>query len=202
MAASIRAEMVPAMRNATNAAVLQGSHGRPAATESPHEHSEWKPGRHPDRVVCRTGGRRGAGGSGRARIPGQPAHGGSSRASYELLAGVQQTRASAIVEVAPGVLVPDRMRRGHCLAVAAPANAWSAFLEGGGRAGLVRASPAAPAIALRSSRSPCVSGPTPSPPAPATLTICDEHGVAVPRAIVISQSGRARLRAAPPADCR
>jgi hypothetical protein len=36
----------------------------------------------------------------------------------------------------------------------------------------------------------------------ATLTICDAQGVAAPRAIVISQTARARLAAASDAGCR
>jgi type IV fimbrial biogenesis protein FimT len=113
-------------------------------------------------------------------------------AAYELMAGVQQTRAEAIVESRTGVLCASD-ETGGCLAGAASAHAWRAFLETGGQPRELSAKELPPGIALRSSRASVRYWPSSLAASTATLTICDESGVARPRAIVISQGGRARF---------
>ena len=111
-------------------------------------------------------------------------------AAYELMAGVQQTRGNSVVESRTGILcLADAA---GCLA-AGPARAWRAFLEVDGQsAGLaIHALPRG--IVLRASRPVVRFWPNALAASTVTLTICDESGVARPRAIVISQSGRARF---------
>jgi type IV fimbrial biogenesis protein FimT len=121
-------------------------------------------------------------------------------ASYELMAGVQQTRASAIVESRPGVLCGSDAG-GRCLAGPAPAYAWRAFLDAGDLPRELAAHPLPPGISLRSSRAAVRFWPGSLAASTATLTICDELGVARPRAIVVSQAGRARFASPAASAC-
>jgi type IV fimbrial biogenesis protein FimT len=122
-------------------------------------------------------------------------------ATYELMAGLQQTRGLAIVESRPGVLcLADAA--GECAAAAQAAPAWRVFVEasGGTRAVATRALPAD--ITERGSRALIRFSARALAASTATLTICDTQRVATPRAIVISQNARARIAAASEADCR
>jgi type IV fimbrial biogenesis protein FimT len=121
-------------------------------------------------------------------------------ATFELMAGLQQTRGTAIVESRPGVLcLADPA--GDCLPTGAPAPAWRAFLEddAGSRTLALRVLPAG--ITVRGTRSRVRFSERTPAAAAATLTICDAQGVAAPRAIVISQNARARVASATGADC-
>jgi len=123
-------------------------------------------------------------------------------ATFELLSGLQQTRGAAVLESRPGVLcLADAA--GNCRAAGDPAPAWRAFLEldaAGTRTLAVRALPAG--VTVSGTRSRVRFSERALAASTATLTICDAQGVAAPRAIVISQSARARLATASAADCR
>lgn len=122
-------------------------------------------------------------------------------ATYELLAGLQQIRGTAIVESHAGVLcLADRS--GNCRSAGDPAPAWRVFLEedGGSRTLFTRALPRD--VTVRGSRARIRFSARALAASAATLTICDAQGVAAPRAIVISQNARARLAAASDAGCR
>ena len=121
-------------------------------------------------------------------------------ATLELLAGVQQTRASSIVEARPGTLCLSNAA-GDCLRGTGPASSWQAFLRDGDRR-LPLAARTLPAdVVLHASRPQLEFWPDAFAASTITLTICDTQGVTPPRAIVISQSGRVRLGAATEAGC-
>lgn len=113
-------------------------------------------------------------------------------ATLDLLAGVQQTRAASILESRPAALCLSDPA-GRCLRGSGPAAAWSAFLERDGETRLLawRVLPAG--IEIRASRSQLDFWPYALAASTNTLTICDTQGVARPRALVISQTGRVRL---------
>jgi type IV fimbrial biogenesis protein FimT len=121
-------------------------------------------------------------------------------ATYDLMAGLQQARATAVVESLPGVLclAADADR---CRAAGEPARAWRVFLEpdAGGRTLATRTLPVG--VTVRSTRAQIRFSARALAAGAATLTICDTQGVAAPRAIVVSRTARARLVAAAPADC-
>jgi len=122
-------------------------------------------------------------------------------ATYELLAGLEQTRASAIVEARTGLLCPSGVL-GTCHAAATPSSAWRAWLEVDGHP-VPLAEVVLPAgIELRASRSPLKFWPNALAASTGTLTICDLRGIATPRAIIVSQSGRARVAAATGSACQ
>jgi prepilin-type N-terminal cleavage/methylation domain-containing protein len=117
-------------------------------------------------------------------------------AAYELLAGLQTARAGSIVEGRTGVLcLADPA--GNCLATAADtagvAEAWQVFLEVDGHPLLLAAHSLPAGVVLRSSRTRLKFWPDSLTASTGTLTICDSLRVARPRAIVLSQGGRARL---------
>jgi type IV fimbrial biogenesis protein FimT len=112
-------------------------------------------------------------------------------AAYDLMAGLQQARANSILESQPGVLCPSA--GAGCLGANVPARAWMSFLEVGGDRRELRRHVLPAGVIVRASRTPLRFWPTALAASPATLTICDERGVAPARAIVISQSGRARF---------
>jgi type IV fimbrial biogenesis protein FimT len=112
--------------------------------------------------------------------------------TYELLTGLHQTRATSIVESQPGTLCPSDAD-GNCLPSATPAGFWRASLD-------VHPLPAG--IVVRASRSPLRFWPDALSASTGTLTICDVRGLAPPRAIVISQTGRARVASAVESACR
>ena len=122
-------------------------------------------------------------------------------ATYELLAGLQQTRGSAILESQPGVLCPSDAA-GNCLPAATAGAFWRWSTEAPGRPLEIRARALPEGIVARASRSPIRFSPNALNASNATLTICDLHGIAPPRAIVINVSGRARVAAAADAACR
>jgi len=120
-------------------------------------------------------------------------------ATFELLAGLQQTRGSAILESRPLDLCPSDAT-GNCLAAGVLTPYWRVSATDAGRA--LNPSHALPAgVVVRASRSPLRFWPDAQGASTGTLTICDQQGVAPPRAIVLSQTGRARLAAAAAAAC-
>ncbi len=201
MGASIRAALRPAMRNRAKTAVFEtgGTHWR---QQNPHMRK-----RNGSRgvtlfelcfglaiVAILTG----------LAVPSmrEALRAGAIRsATLELLAGVQQTRASSIVEARPGTL---------CLSDAAgclPARKWPGDRPGrrfcrtaNGGARWPRA-PCPPGVVLRASRPQLEFWPDSFAASTITLTICDAQGVARPRAIVVSQAGRVRLAAAADGSC-
>jgi type IV fimbrial biogenesis protein FimT len=121
-------------------------------------------------------------------------------ATFELLAGLQQTRGNAILESRPLDLCPSDAA-GNCLAPNAASPYWRTSWAGAGHP--APASQALPAgVVVRATRSPVWFSPDALGASNATLTICDLQGVAPPRAIVLSLSGRARLAAAPAEACQ
>ena len=114
-------------------------------------------------------------------------------AAYDLMAGLQQVRANSILESRPGVLCPADGTRSACLAAGAPGQDWLTFLEVDGRPVGLRRHALPAGVVVRASRAPLRFWPAALAASPATLTICDERGVAPARAIVISQTGRARF---------
>lgn len=121
-------------------------------------------------------------------------------AAFELLGGLQQARANSILEARPGALcLADAA--GVCVGTGRPGAGWQAFLEAGA-ARLARGGHALPAgIEVRATRNPLRFWPHSSSASTGTLTICDTRGVAAPRAIVLSQTGRARFAPAEREAC-
>jgi type IV fimbrial biogenesis protein FimT len=121
-------------------------------------------------------------------------------ATYELLAGLQQTRGSAILEARPGLLCPSDAA-GNCLPAATAGAFWRWSTEAPGRPPEVGGRALPEGIMARASRSPIRFSPTARSASNATLTICDLRGIATPRAIVVNVSGRARVAVAEEAAC-
>jgi Tfp pilus assembly protein FimT len=121
-------------------------------------------------------------------------------AAFELLAGLQQARAASIVEGHRGVLCLSDAG-GKCLPDGAQTGAWRAFLEVDGRPALVAAQSLPAGVVLRSSRARLTFWPDSLSASTGTLTICDAQRGARPRAIVISQGGRARVISAAESAC-
>jgi type IV fimbrial biogenesis protein FimT len=119
-------------------------------------------------------------------------------ATFELLAGLQQTRANSILEARAGAFCATDPA-GACLPSSAPGTGWQSTLEGALEPGVAHSLPAS--VQLRSSRSPIRFWPHGLAATTGTLTICDAQGLARPRAIIISQTGRARLADAPAEAC-
>jgi type IV fimbrial biogenesis protein FimT len=117
-------------------------------------------------------------------------------ATFDLLAGLQQTRGSAILESrALHLCASDGA--GRCVAAGVPASHWQVVLPDAGHAGYELP----PGIVVRASRSPLWFSPDALGATTGTLTICDERKVAPPRAIVLSVSGRARLESPQAGAC-
>jgi prepilin-type N-terminal cleavage/methylation domain-containing protein len=121
-------------------------------------------------------------------------------ASFELLAGLQEARGSAILEARPGVLCLSDAA-GNCLVADAPATAWRSYLETEGGAVPLSLRVLPGGVTLHATRSPLRFWPNAISASTSTLTICDTAGIARPRAIVLSQSGRVRLGEAADAAC-
>ncbi len=120
-------------------------------------------------------------------------------AAFELMAGIQQARADSIVESRIGLWCAADTA-GACHGADVPSRAWRVALEAApARDAQVHALPRG--VVLRASRPALRFWPHAHAASTGTLTICDEARVAAPRAIVISQSGRARFAAATSADC-
>jgi len=122
-------------------------------------------------------------------------------AAFELLAGLQQARAASIVEGRTGVLcLADAA--GNCLPDGAQAQAWRAFLEVNGRPAPLAGQSLPAGLMLRASRARLAFWPDSLAASTGTLTICDSQRIARPRAIVISQGGRARVTSPAETVCR
>jgi hypothetical protein len=121
-------------------------------------------------------------------------------ATFDLLAGLQETRGNAILESQPRDLCPSDSL-GTCIGAGLPTPYWRASI-GSDEGQALRASHVLPSgILVRASRSPLRFWPDARGASTGTLTICDEQGIAPPRAIVLSLTGRARLEAAPAGAC-
>ncbi len=118
-------------------------------------------------------------------------------ATFELMAGLQQVRANAILESRPGSLCPGD--EAGCLPASRPASAWRAFLDDSPDAPVSHPLPRG--VQVRATRSPIRFWPDAHAASAGTLTICDTHGIAAPRAIVVSALGRARVADAPRDSC-
>ncbi len=121
-------------------------------------------------------------------------------ATFELAVGLQQIRANSIVEARNGLLCATDSG-GRCLAAGAEAAGWRAFLEDGASRREVGGQNLPLGVTLRATRSPIRFWPSSYAASAGTLTICDGQGVAAPRAIVISATGRARLAMAGTGAC-
>lgn len=115
-------------------------------------------------------------------------------ATFEVAIGVQQTRANSIMEARPGLLCPSDSS-GNCLGAGSAATGWRSFLETGASREETGGQNLPRGVVLRATRSPIRFWPSSFAASAGTLTICDETGVAAPRAIVISATGRARVDA-------
>ncbi|HTU67332.1 MAG TPA: GspH/FimT family pseudopilin [Steroidobacteraceae bacterium] len=122
-------------------------------------------------------------------------------AAQELMTGLQQTRGTAIVESRPGVLCLADVA-GNCAASEGPAPAWRAFVESGGGSRTLAARALPAGITLRGTRARVRFSERALAASTATLTICDAAGVAAPRAIVVSQTARARFATPAAGACR
>jgi len=128
-------------------------------------------------------------------------HAGAVRsATFEVVAGLQQARGTSIVESRPGLLCPSDPA-GTCLPAGTPSSywRWSVEADDGPPA---HAETLPTGVALRASRSPIRFWPDSLGATTGTLTICDVHGIAPPRAIVVSVTGRPRTTLAPESACR
>ena len=121
-------------------------------------------------------------------------------ATFDLLAGLQQTRGNAILEARPLDLCPSDLA-GQCLAAGVPTPYWRSSLEAAAGTSPHASHALPPGIVVRANRSPLRFSPDALGASTGTLTICDLQHVAPPRAIVLSLSGRARLAPAPAGDC-
>lgn len=117
-------------------------------------------------------------------------------ATFDLLAGLQQARGSAILESRTVQLCPGDAA-GRCVAAGVRASYWQVALPDASHASYELP----PGIVVRASRSPLWFSPDALGASTGTLTICDERRVAPARAIVLSLSGRARLESAQAGAC-
>jgi type IV fimbrial biogenesis protein FimT len=120
---------------------------------------------------------------------------------FELMAGLQQIRANSILEGRAGVLCPVDAS-GACLPAGGAGSAWRSFLEDGTARRDVGGQRLPPGLELRASRSPLRFWPGTRAASTGTLTICDRQGISEPRAIVLSQNGRARFATVALGTCR
>ena len=120
--------------------------------------------------------------------------------TFELLAGIQQTRGNAILRAKPAQLCPSD-EAGNCRGAYAPSLHWSTSFDADPGAALPESHSLPAGVMVRSSRSPLRFWPDALGASTGTLTICDTYGVASPRAIVLSLSGRARVASAAPGAC-
>jgi Tfp pilus assembly protein FimT len=121
-------------------------------------------------------------------------------AAYELLAALHQVRTQSILESRTGALCLSG-RSGGCQSPPASGAAWQSYLEGTRGTENLGVGTLPRGVVVHVNRSPLRFWPHAHSASPATLTICDEQGVAGPRAIVVSQTGRARLTNAPAEAC-
>ncbi len=122
-------------------------------------------------------------------------------AFFELAAGLQLTRASAIVQARRGTLCLSASAGGNCLSDGGT-NAWTAFLEVDGQSQPLAARTLPAGIVIRATRNRLDFWPDSRAASTGTLTICDTQGIARPRAIVVSQLGRIRLADGEVSGCR
>ena len=121
-------------------------------------------------------------------------------ATYELLAGLQQTRGNSILESRPGIVCPSDAA-GNCLPAAQASSFWRASIDTSEHPVERERRDLPSGVTVRASRSPLRFWPDALAASNGTLTICDTQRVAPPRAIVLSLSGRARVSPAAIAAC-
>ena len=122
-------------------------------------------------------------------------------AFFELAAGLELARASAIVEAQRGSLCLSRSPGGDCLSDGGT-NAWTAFLVVDGQSRPLAARALPPGIVLQATRNRLDFWPDSRAASTGTLTICDTQGIARPRALVVSQLGRIRVAEGATSACR
>ena len=122
-------------------------------------------------------------------------------AFFDLAAGLQLARASAIIQAQRGTLCLSSSAEGTCLSDGGT-NAWTAFLvvDGQSRPLASRTLPAG--IVLQATRNRIDFWPDSRAASTGTLTICDTRGIARPRALVVSQLGRIRVAEGTVTGCR
>ncbi len=111
-------------------------------------------------------------------------------ATLELLTGLQQARARALLESTEAVVCLSDAS-GHCLVGGGPATAWTAYLESRPSPALA-GGPLPGGLELRATRVRITFSPDALGASTGTLTICDQAGLAQPRSLVLSQTGRIR----------
>ena len=121
-------------------------------------------------------------------------------ASFELMAGLQQIRASSILEGRPGQLCAADAS-GTCLPAGSAGSAWRSFLGDGAARREVGIQTLPTGLEIRATRSPLRFWPGTRAASTGTLTICDARRLGEPRAIVLSSNGRARFAAAASGAC-
>jgi Tfp pilus assembly protein FimT len=121
-------------------------------------------------------------------------------AALELMAGLHRLRAHSILEGRPGSWCLSG-GNGVCLPASATAPAWEAYLDSPSLRETVGGGELPRDVVIRANRSPLRFWPHARAASTGTLTICDTQAVAAPRAIVISQSGRARMTNVPADAC-
>ena len=121
--------------------------------------------------------------------------------TYELLAGLQRTRSSSILESLPGILCPSDSA-GNCLPPATSGAYWRWSTEPASGPSRIEHRALPEGVVAHASRSPIRFWPTALNATNSTLTICDARGIAAPRAIVVNVSGRARIAPAAGSTCR
>lgn len=112
-------------------------------------------------------------------------------AAFEVMAGVQRARAESILSGRSALLCPSA-GDDTCLSAAAPGSAWFTRLESAADAPLAAAQ-LPRGVSIHATRSPLRFWPHSFSASTGSLTICDDQGLAAPRAVVVSQTGRARL---------
>lgn len=122
-------------------------------------------------------------------------------AAFELMSALHLVRAQSILEARTGALCLSGSA-GGCLSPPASGASWQSWVESPLELSNLGAGTAPRGVVVRANRSPLRFWPHARSASPATLTICDEQAVAKPRAIVVSQTGRARLTDAPAEACR
>lgn len=122
-------------------------------------------------------------------------------AFFELAAGLQLARASAIVQGQRGTLCLSATPGGSCLSDGG-SNAWTAFLVVDGQSRPLASRTLPPGIELRGTRNRLDFWPDSRAASTGTLTICDTQGIARPRELVVSQLGRVRVADGAISGCR
>lgn len=121
-------------------------------------------------------------------------------ATFDLAMGLRQARAEAILQAQVTLLCPVDAA-GRCVGAGTAATQWRAFREDGAVRQDLGGRSLPRDVSLRATRSPLRFWPNALSASTSTLTICDARGLASPRALVLSSTGRARIESARPEEC-